>query len=144
MITLCCYGLSVFIYFSASSDIYLWWLSHYLDMWWYLCHYITPSFNWFFFPRLGRRFVGPLMCYAQPGLHDLLSYSLYSAHQLIRASIQEVIKSWLQRNASCWAPILRSGKCYTGKAFYVTAAIEITCHDHSMLLWSVRYYIFFS
>jgi len=29
-------------------------------------------------PRLGRRFVGPLMCYAQPGLHDLLLYSLYS------------------------------------------------------------------
>jgi len=26
----------------------------------------------------------------------------------------------------------------------VTAAIEITCHDHSMLLRSARYYILFS
>jgi len=29
--------------------------------------------------------------------------------------------------------LLRSGKHYTGKAFYDRAAIEITCHDHSML-----------
>ena len=40
-----------------------------------------------------------------------------------------------------WQNHLRSGNRYTGKAFYDRAAIEITCHDHFMLLRSARYYI---
>ena len=40
-----------------------------------------------------------------------------------------------------WKHFLRSGKRYTGKAFCDRAAIQITCHDHCMLLRSTRYYI---
>jgi len=35
--------------------------------------------------------------------------------------------------------VLRRGKRYTGKAFFDRAAVEITCHDHSMLLRSALY-----
>jgi len=33
--------------------------------------------------------------------------------------------------------ILRRGKRYVGKAFFDRAAIEIACHDHSMLWGAV-------
>jgi len=39
--------------------------------------------------------------------------------------------------------ILRSDKRYTGKASEL-AAIEITCHDHSMLYWDARDFILLS
>jgi len=106
MITLCCLGLPGIIYVSAILDIYFWCISLYqviplhtpyhhfsgdFRVWCYVFHYITPSFNWLFFPRLGRRFSRPLMCYAQPGLHDILSYSLYSRpFQMINSGSHQV------------------------------------------------------
>ena len=71
-------------------------------------------------------------------------YRILFTRACFNCSFQEVIKSRLQNNDTRWATILRSGKRYTGKAFYDRAAIEITCHDHSMLLRSARYYILFS
>ena len=46
MITLCCLGLPGIIYFSASFDINLWWLSHHFAMLWYLYHYTVVDSIW--------------------------------------------------------------------------------------------------
>jgi len=78
---------------------------------------------------------------AQLGLHDFASPFTISSEC---SHLPEVIKRQLQRNVTRWATILHSGKRYTGKAFYVTAAIEITCHDYSMLYWDARDFILLS
>jgi len=62
--------------------------------------------------------------------------SITAAH--VRDHSTAMLCSVQKCNWLCCNVALRGGKRYTGKAFYVTAAIEITCHDHSMPLRSAR------
>ena len=104
MITLCCLGLPGITYFSASFDIYLWWLS-YCAMWWYLYHY---------------------SCYIYKFTWRWLKFWAYSVDRLCQFALFHRDRS----NRSCCARLWTPGSFTLPKTFSRSWLIKTAWQNH--------------